>query len=282
MIFGQQIQPSEFGKITTILMMAALVSSRREILNSVKEYLKCLAILMIPIASIMLQPDLGTSMVVFVIGLVILFIGGANRRFLIITLIVIVILVFGILFLDQFLGAKLGRDVLLKQYQVDRLLVFLNNDRDPGGLGYNLQQAKISIGSGGLLGQGYMSGTQSSLGFLPEAPTDFIFCVLAEEFGFLGSLGLLFLYSLLLGLSLRVAMKADGFGRLIVGGCMGLWIFQIIQNIGMTCGLMPITGIPLPFFSFGSSFMIVNFMAVGLIVSVHAHKMEQESKRLLA
>ena len=268
-IFGQQIQPAEFAKILTIMGMASMVARYRGKLQSGREYLKCFALMMLPVVCVIMQPDLGTGLVFLAIGFAILFCGGANRWYLAITVICGIAAIICILLLDPILDARLGHDVLLKEYQINRLLVFLNEDLDPTGLGYNLRQAKIAIGSGGWSGAGFMQGTQSSLGFLPEAPTDFIFCVLAEEFGFMGSLSLLVLYALLVLISLQVAFRADAFGALLISGCLGLWVFQILENIGMTCGLMPITGIPLPFMSYGSSFMVVNFCAIGLVLSVH-------------
>lgn len=156
---------------------------------------------------------------------------------------------------------------------MNRLLVFLNTDLDPTGAGYNLRQAKIAVGSGGFLGKGLGNGTQSSMGFLPEAPTDFIFCVVAEELGFLGAMVLIALYLCLLFGSFKVANNTiDLFGTLVIAGIIGMWAFQILENIGMDIGLMPITGIPLPFMSYGSSMMLTNFMAVGLILSVWKHR----------
>ena len=182
------------------------------------------------------------------------------------------VLVAAILLIDPVLDQLFGHDVLLKDYQKSRLTVFLDPTHDTSGDGYNLQQAKIAIGSGGLLGKGFMQATQSSLGFLPEAPTDFVFCVLAEEFGFIGALALLAFYIGLIVCSVNVARSSgDLFGTIIVICVVGMWLFQILENIGMTCGLMPITGIPLPFISYGSSFMIVNFMMLGLINSVWVH-----------
>lgn len=272
-IFGQQIQPGEIAKIFYILFMASLVARYKGRLDSGTEYLKCFGLMMLPIIAIMMQPDLGTGMVLFVIGMVALFAGGANRRWLFITIVIVVGLVVAVIALDGVLDAAFGTDVLLKDYQKNRLLVFIDPDLDPDGAGYNLKQAQIAIGSGGLTGKGLGNATQSTLGFLPEAPTDFIFCVLAEEFGFVGSLLLLVLYAALMFLVLRVAFKSyDLFGTLIVTGVLGMWIFQILENIGMTTGLMPITGIPLPFVSYGSSFMLANFAALGLILSVWAHR----------
>ena len=147
----------------------------------------------------------------------------------------------------------------------------MNNDYDPTGDGYNLQQAKIAVGSGGFFGKGYLNSTQSSLGYLPEAPTDFIFCVLAEEFGFVGSVLLLVLYAALIIKAYGIAKDANNlFGSIVVMCIAGMWLFQVMENIGMDLGIMPITGIPLPFISYGSSFMIVNFVLLGLIGSVWA------------
>lgn len=272
-IFGQQLQPGELAKVFYILFMAALISRYKGRLDSGAEYLKCFALMMTPIICIMLQPDLGTGMVLFVIGMAVLFAGGANRRWLLLTAALVVTVVVLAIVLDGVLDAAFGRDMLLKDYQKNRLLVFINPDLDPDGAGYNLRQAQIAIGSGGLTGKGIGGATQSALGFLPEAPTDFIFCVLAEEFGFLGSLLLISLYALLMFLVLRVAFASyDLFGTLIITGVLGMWIFQILENIGMTCGLMPITGIPLPFMSYGSSFMLVNFTCLGLVLSIWAHR----------
>ena len=267
-IFGQRIQPSEFAKLPAIITMASLVAPFRGKLQSAKQYLKCICIMLIPMFCVMMQPDLGTALVFLMIGMTVLFTGGANRWWIIITVVIGAAVIGGVLILDPILDEMLGRDVLLQQYQVNRLLVFLNEDLDPKGLGYNLRQAKIAIGSGGWTGVGFMQGTQSGLGFLPEAPTDFIFCVLAEEFGFMGSLALIGLYSTLVLFSIRIAMRADAFGALLTSGCVGMWVFQILENIGMTCGMMPITGIPLPFISYGSSSMLLNLCAVGLIASV--------------
>ena len=150
------------------------------------------------------------------------------------------------------------------------MIVLLDQDgSNTSSSGYNLQQAKIAIGSGGLFGKGLLNATQSGHGFLPEAQTDFIFCVLAEQFGFVGSMALLALYGALIYVSMRIARNShDLFGTLIVMCVVGMWLFQILENIGMDCGLMPITGIPLPFVSYGSTGMIMSFMALGLIGSV--------------
>ncbi|MDR2105833.1 MAG: rod shape-determining protein RodA [Coriobacteriales bacterium] len=278
-VFGQQIQPGEFAKIITIVVMAALLSKYRGRLDSGRDYLKCLGILVALLLCIMLQPDLGTGLVFFAIGMTIFFTGGVNWKWLVLTLLVIAAAITLVVTLDPVLDDAFGSDVLLKDYQMNRLLVFVNEDLDPTGAGYNLKQAKIAIGSGGMFGKGLGQATQSTLGFVPEAPTDFVFCILAEGLGFVGCLGLLALYLALIASSFWVSLRADDhFGTLIVMGCMGMWVFQILENIGMTCGLMPITGIPLPFVSYGSSFMLTNFMAVGLILSIWAHRPTRKAR----
>lgn len=265
-------QPGEFAKVTVILLAASVVSRYGGRLDSLTEYLKSLGIMLIPFVCIMTQPDLGTGLVYLFIAGVALIVGGARPAFILATVGVLVVGIVGLFTLDPIADSIAGHDVLLKEYQRARLLVFLDNSYDPTGDGYNLTQAKIAIGSGGLFGKGYMHATQSTLGYLPESPTDFIFCVLAEELGFFGALLLLGLYAALLLISYRIAFNAnDLFGTITVMCIAGMWLFQILENIGMTCGLMPITGIPLPFMSFGSSFMVVNFILLGFIGSVWAH-----------
>lgn len=271
-IGGFSLQPGEFAKITVVLLAASIMARYGGKLNDFREYLKAVGILMVPFVCVMLQPDLGTGLVYLAISAFALIVGGANWRFLLGTLGVLAALVAAVFLIDPVIDGIVGSDVLLKDYQKARLLVFLDPSYDTSGDGYNLQQAMIAIGSGGFFGKGYMQATQSSLGFLPEAPTDFVFCVFAEEFGFIGAVVLLALYGALIYLSIRIARSSgDLFGTLIVMCVVGMWVFQILENIGMTCGLMPITGIPLPFISYGSSFMIVNFVMLGLIHSVWVH-----------
>ena len=270
---GMQIQPGEFAKITVILMDAAVMARYGGNLDDPREYVKALGIMMVPFACIMTQPDLGTGLVYLCIAAFALVMGGANSKCLLITLGLFVAAVVAVFAIDEVIKSSTGEYKLLKQYQRNRLLVFM----DQSGTattdeGYNLQQAKVAIGSGGVFGKGLFQGTQHSLGLLPEAPTDFIFCVLAEELGFLGALVLLGLYAALVLISFRIARSSgDLFGMVIVMCVVGMWLFQILENIGMDCGLMPITGIPLPFMSYGSSFMVVNFFMLGMIGSVWSH-----------
>lgn len=269
---GMQVQPGEFAKVTVVLLAASVMARYGGRLNDLREYLKALAILAIPFVCVMTQPDLGTGMVYLVIAAFALLVGGADWRYLVATVAILAAAVVALFMIDPVLDAAMGHDVLLKDYQRKRMLVFMDPTYDTSGDGYNLRQAMIAIGSGGLFGKGFMQATQSSLGFLPEAPTDFAFCVLAEQFGFVGAFVLIVLYACLVVICVSVARHAnDLFGALIVSCAVGMWLFQVLENIGMTCGLMPITGIPLPFVSYGSSFMVVNFMLLGLVNSVWVH-----------
>lgn len=271
---GIQLQPGEFAKITVILMDASIMARYNGHLDDLREYLKAVGLMLVPFFCIMTQPDLGTGLVYIFIAAVALVVGGARPKYLLITLAVGIALIAMVFVVDQIIyeTSNPHQYKLLKQYQRNRLLVFMNQgSTDLSDEGYNLQQAMIAIGSGGLFGQGYMQGTQHALGILPEAPTDFIFCVLAEELGFFGVLVLLGLYIALVVIAFRIARSSnDMFGLVLVMSIVGMWLFQILENIGMTCGLMPITGIPLPFMSYGSSFMMVNFALLGLIGSVWA------------
>lgn len=270
---GMQLQPGEFAKITVILLDASILARYGGQLDDPQEYLKALAYILIPFLCIMTQPDLGTGLVYLFIGAVTLVMGGSRLKYLLITLGIFVAMIVAVFGIDEVLKNATGEYKLLKQYQRNRLLVFLDPSADTSGSGYNLNQAMIAIGSGGLFGKGFLNASQSSLGFVPEAPTDFIFCVLAEQFGFVGAMLLLGLYLALILSCIRIARNAgDLFGTLIVMGVVGMWLFQILENIGMDIGLMPITGIPLPFMSYGSSFMLVNFSLLGLVGSVYAHR----------
>lgn len=270
---GMQLQPGEFAKITVILLDASVLARYGGNLDDPREYMKALGYIAVPFLCIMTQPDLGTGLVYLFIGAVTLVMGGSRLKFLLITLGAFVAAIVAVFAIDELMKSLTGEYKLLKQYQRNRLLVFLDPSADTSGAGYNLNQAMIAIGSGGLFGKGLLNASQSSLGFVPEAPTDFIFCVLAEQFGFAGALLLLGLYIALILSCIRIARNAgDLFGSLIVMGVVAMWLFQILENIGMDIGLMPVTGIPLPFMSYGSSFMMVNFALLGLVGSVYAHR----------
>ena len=256
------LQPSEPAKVVTIVIMAIVISQYEGTIERPRDVLRILAYLGVPFGLILLQPDLGTGLVFIAITMGMLLVGGLRARWFAVFALVGVVAV-GAVF-------QFG---LLAEYQEDRLLVFVQPDRDPRGAGYNLEQSKIAIGSGGLTGKGLGQGTQSNLNFLPERHTDFVFSVLGEELGFVGTVILLGLYLALLVIALEISASArDYFGALIAVGFISMWIFQILQNMGMTMGLMPITGIPLPFMSFGSSFMITNLAGTGMLLSIWARR----------
>ena len=288
-------QPSEPAKLVTIIIMAVVIASYKGNIERGGDLLRVLGILAIPLGLILLQPDLGTGMVFVAITAGMLLIGGLKPKWFLVLGLAGVLLVGTLFGLNEALNRGLHRgpydpayiaasqsgsaqrlddttdtSVLIKRYQMNRLLVFLDPSRDPSGAGYNLEQSKIAIGSGELTGKGLgEKSTQSTLRFLPEPHTDFIFSVTGERFGFLGAVLLLGLYFALLLTSLEVAAQSrDLLGSLIVAGIIAMWTFQILENMGMTMGLMPITGIPLPFMSFGSSFMITNMAAVAMLLSV--------------
>lgn len=251
-------QPSEPAKLVTILIMAIVISQYKGRIDSFKDVARVIGYLLVPLGLILLQPDLGTGLVFVAITMGMLLVGGMKPRWFLVFLLIGAVSV----------GVVLKAD-LLKTYQKNRLLVFIDPSLDPSGAGYNLAQSKIAIGSGGLTGKGLGLSTQGNLNFLPERHTDFIFAVLGEELGFMGALLLLGLYLALLITALEIsAQSRDLFGSLIVAGIISMWVFQILENIGMTVGLMPITGIPLPLMSFGSSFMVTNLAATGMLLSV--------------
>lgn len=274
---GIQVQPGEFAKVTVILLNASIMARYGGRLDDPREYCKALGLMLVPFACIMTQPDLGTGLVYLAIAAVSLVVGGARPKYLLITLVLFIAAIAAVFAIDQVIYNATGEYKLLKQYQRNRLLVFLDPDIDPTGESYNLKQAQIAIGSGGLFGKGLFQGTQHTLGILPEAPTDFIFCVLAEELGFFGVMVLLALYTSLVLICFRIAgASSDLFGMVIVMGVVGMWLFQILENIGMDCGLMPITGIPLPFMSYGSTGTAVNLIMVGMIGSVWTHNIQKQ------
>ncbi|MDY0341339.1 MAG: rod shape-determining protein RodA [Coriobacteriia bacterium] len=266
-------QPSEPAKLVFIVVLAAVIASMKGRVDTPGRAMKVFAYLAGAVLLIMMQPDLGTGMVFVALTFIMLIVGGLKGRYFAVLAVASVILIGAVLGLDPVLDKMAGSDVGLKDYQKNRLLVFIDPDLDPHDAGYNLAQSKIAIGSGGLAGKGLGSGTQSNLHFIPERHTDFIFSVLGEELGFLGAVSLLGLYLALLLTALAIANSSrDLYGALIATGVLGMWMFQILENVGMTVGMMPITGIPLPFMSFGSSAMVTNLGAVGLLLSVWSRR----------
>lgn len=273
-------QPSELAKPVTILVMGAATARYQGSIMRGSDFLKLLGILLIPFI-LLVREDLGTALVILLVGFCIMLVGGLARRWLIISLVTAVVGVAALLGLNGVVSEWTGGDVqLIKQYQMSRLLVFVDPDNpEYADDAYNLNQAKIAVGSGEFIGKGWGNATQSSGGFLPESATDFIFCVYAEQFGFVGAFILLVLYLALLMVALGIGLSSsDLFGSLIAAGVMAMWLFQIVENIGMDLGLMPITGIPLPFMSYGSSFMITNFICVGLLLSVWSRRNEASAR----
>ncbi len=255
-------QPSEPAKLLFILVMASVIAEFEGRIEQPRDVAKVAGYIALPVVLIMVQPDLGTGLVFVVVAMGMLLIGGLKGRYFAVFALIGVLLT----------GIALATPIL-KDYQKDRLLVFVDPARDPGGAGYNLAQSKIAIGSGGLTGKGLRSGTQSNLNFIPERHTDFVFSVLGEQLGFLGAVTLLALYLFALGSALSIAASSrDLYGSLIAAGVLTFWLFQVLENIGMSLGMMPITGIPLPFMSFGSTFMVTNMAAVGILLSVWSRR----------
>lgn len=269
-LIGLTFQPVELVKVVTIFFISALGAQYHGRIDSVREYLKLCGMLAIPFGCVILQGDLGSSLVVFVSGAIVIMMSGARKEWVLATIAIIIGLVSLILATDSIIDGILGDDrSLIKNYQMNRLLVFLDPEADTSDAGYNLQQSLIAVGSGGFFGKGIGNATQSTSGFLPEAHTDFVFALLCETFGFLGAIVLLGLFALLMFSVMRVAIKCDSlFYKLVCVGFVGMWLFQIFENIGMCIGLMPITGIPLPFISFGSSSMIVQCLIIGIVQSI--------------
>lgn len=263
--FLGRFQPSEPAKLVTIFLMAGLVSQYNGKIDVLEDYIKMCATLCVPFFFILTQPDLGTGLVILVLGAAIIIVGGAKREWVLATIGLIVI--GSVIIVGMSLSENLPHP--LKDYQLKRLLVFTDRSLDPTGDGFNLAQSEIAVGSGGFFGKGINNATQVGKGFLPEAHTDFIFALLSEEFGFVGAFILLFLYGWLTFGTISLAMKVESsFAKLILVGVVAMWDFQILENIGMCIGLMPITGIPLPFISFGSSSMVTQLMATGMVQSV--------------
>jgi rod shape determining protein RodA len=257
-------QPSEPAKLLYIVVMAAVIAEFGGRIADRRDIARIIGYAGFPVLLILLQPDLGTGMVFAATALGMLLVGGMRGRYFAIAAVAALILV----------GLLLALPGPLKEYQKNRLLVFVDPSRDPQGAGYNLAQSKIAIGSGGLTGKGLgAKSSQSNLNFLPERHTDFIFSVLGEQLGFVGAVVLLGLYLALLTSALSISTSSrDLFGALIAAGLISMWLFQIVENVGMTIGLMPITGVPLPFMSYGSSAMVSNLAGVGMLLSVWSRR----------
>jgi rod shape determining protein RodA len=257
-------QPSEFGKVLFVLALAGFLAERARRLNEVRMTFAALGLASIPIFLVLLQPDVGTAVVYCAAVAAVLFVGGTPWMHLSVLAagaVGLAVLVLGVL-------PAAGIPVL-KDYQQKRVTSFLNPDEDPGGATYNITQSKNAIGAGELRGRGPDNATQTRLNFLPEHHTDFVFASLAEQRGFVGAALLLMLYLLIVWRGLRiVAVSRDPFSAIVAGGLVFAFLFQIFVNVGMTMGIVPVTGIPLPFVSVGGSSMIANLIAVGLLLAI--------------
>jgi rod shape determining protein RodA len=250
------LQPSEFVKLTVIFSLAAFLGSRKDKMGSLDNFIYACAITMPAFGLIFLQPDLGTALILVPILFSILFICGENIKYMYTTVI----------------GGLVSLPVLwnlLKDYQRNRLLVFINPNIDPLGAGYTIIQSKIAIGSGGFLGKGWLGGTQSHLKFLPEKHTDFIFSVIGEEWGFVGAVVLLSLYIVIISRGIKIIAGIDDiYSKAIATGVVTLLAFQVFVNISMTIGLMPVVGLPLPLVSYGGSNVIATLTGIGFLLAI--------------
>lgn len=250
------LQPSEFSKLLMIICMAKMLESRYNKLDTFKSLVVPILYVGIPILLVFMQPDLGTSLVYIAIFVGMLFVSGIRLR------LVRIIATVGVLLMPL-------AWFVLKDYQKQRILVFMNPDIDPFGSGYHIIQSKIAIGSGTIFGKGLFNGTQSQLNFLPENHTDFIFSVIGEELGFIGCIFVLILLFMLIYRSIKVAYSCnDRFGMLLATGIGSMLCFEVLVNVGMTMGIMPVTGIPLPFISYGVSALTTNMISVGILLNI--------------
>jgi rod shape determining protein RodA len=253
-------QPSEFVKIGLIISLAKYIDINQETLNMPFTLIKVLIFAFLPVGLILLQPDAGTAMVFIFFIAAMLFIAGVKWKYI-----------------GMALLAGLGSLPLLwlklDEYQRNRIFNFLEPERDTSGTGYQAVQGKIAIGSGKIFGRGLFEGTQTQYNYIPAKQTDFIFAVLVEELGFIGGMGLIFLYLVMIQRFIKIARNsADLFGSLMCVGIAAMYLFHIWENIGMTIGLMPITGIPLPFLSHGGTYQLTNLVCIGIVLSVGLYR----------
>ncbi len=258
-------QPAEFAKIFVILLLAkGIVKVQKQDKNDISKPLKLFSVLLIvavPVLLIIKQPDYGTALAFLVATIFMLFVSGINKKYIIGAILAVIVIVPLLYFF------------VLPEHAKTRIDVFLNPNLDPRGAGYNVIQSKLAIGAGQLLGMGVTKGNQTQLGFLYPKTTDFIFSVIGEEMGFIVSAGVIVLYVVLITKAIYVAKTAkDDLGAYIAMGIAGIFMFHMVENIGMTMGLLPITGVPLPFVSYGGSSLLTNFVLVGLLLNISARR----------
>lgn len=262
---GIKFQPSEFAKIFVIIFLAYIMEiiqrkDRKEI-NKPLKLLLVLSIVCVPILLIVIQPDYGTAIAYIMATVLMLFVAGIDKRYIIVTVLIILI------------ALPLAYNFILPAHAKERIDVFLNPKLDPRGSGYNVIQSKLAIGSGRLFGMGLLKGNQTQLGFLHPKTTDFIFSVVGEEMGFIVAGAVIILYVILITKAVYVAKTAkDDLGSYIAMGIVGIFLFHMIENIGMTMGLLPITGVPLPFVSYGGSSLVTNFICIGMLLNISGRR----------
>ena len=260
------IQPVEFAKIALVIFLASFISSKKMILGEIVQLVASLVLTGIIIFLVVKQPDFGSAMVLIGIWAGMALLSGINKK------IIAVLFVIGLIF-----GTITWFN--LADYQKARIASFVNPELDIKGSGYNVFQSIVAVGSGGMTGKGIGQGSQSQLNFLPESHTDFIFATVTEELGFLGSMMILFLYAVLFYRIRKIAVLApDNFGYLVASGIMIMFFIQLLINIGMNIGLVPVTGIPLPFLSYGGSSLVACFVAVGIILNIYNKRTIADSK----
>lgn len=260
-----QVQPSEFGKVLLIASLSAFLVNRSRRLYEWRTTARIMLLALVPALIVIPQPDLGTGLVYVAIAFTILFVAGTSWKQL-----TALVAMFAVAVAIVLAGAPALGVHVLKPYQVQRLTGFLNPSHDPQNQTYNITESLIAIGSGQKTGRGVQGATQTNLNFLPENQTDFIFSVVGETYGFAGAALVLSLYALLIWRALRIlTMSKNLYGTLIVGGILAMIMFQVFVNVGMTIGIMPITGVPLPLMSYGGSSVLVTFISIGLLQSIH-------------
>ena len=259
---GLQFQPSELAKVALILMLATLFHERREEALGLRGLIEALGVAAVPMALILLQPDFGTFMVYVAIVFGVLLLARVRVRYMV---------ALGVIGIAAITAVLLSG--ALAEYQVKRLTAFVNPEEAAPGDIYNVRQAQIAVGSGQFLGRGLGNGSQTALSFVPENQTDFIFTVVGEELGFVGSMLMLTAFAIILWRGLRIAAASrDTFGTLIAGGVVAVFAFQLFINVGMTIGIMPVTGLTLPFVSYGGTSLISSLLMVGLLQNVHIRR----------
>ena len=269
-----RLQPSEPAKIATIILVAAIMALPRFKINNFFHLALTGGIIILPFLLIVLEPDLGSALVLLPVGAAMVFAAGLKWRYIIIISSIIIAVV-----TVEALNEIYRLRPFLKDYQRQRIEVFLDPGKDLLGRGYNQHQSRLAIGSGGMFGKGYGNSSQSTLGFLPRSVSnnDFIFSVIAEETGFGGCTVLLLIYFALLGTGLRTAFVAtDKFGQLLATGITSLLFIHVFVNIGMSTGLMPVTGLPLPFLSYGGSFLVSSMFCLGILQSIRVHRSNED------